>query len=142
MIFPTSPSKTSALRWHLRLSASGASHQFPQHELLFDENLSPLLPDLVADLFPLSRHVRQVGLLGADDSAIWEHAAANDFAIVTKNDDFRQMAVLRGPPPKVVWLTIGNCTTSLVSRLLRQHHAGLLEFHALEHKSLVSIGLT
>ncbi|HEX9982042.1 MAG TPA: DUF5615 family PIN-like protein [Thermoanaerobaculia bacterium] len=30
-------------------------------------------------------------------------------------------AVLRGAPPKVVWLRIGNCSSEAVERLLRAH---------------------
>lgn len=110
-------------------------------KLLFDENLSPLLPELVAEMFPGSMHVRQVGLRGATDQAIWEHAAQHGFAIATKDDDFRQLAVLRNPPPKVVWITIGNCTTDLIVKVLRKHHKNLLAFNSSEHAALNSIGL-
>ena len=30
---------------------------------------------------------------------------------MSKDSDFRQLAFLHGPPPKVVWLRIGNVTT-------------------------------
>ena len=36
-------------------------------KLLFDENLSHKLVGLLADLFPGSVHVREVGLKAADD---------------------------------------------------------------------------
>ena len=39
-------------------------------KLLFDQNLSPNLPRSLADLFPGSLHVRQIGLRDADDSAL------------------------------------------------------------------------
>jgi predicted nuclease of predicted toxin-antitoxin system len=79
--------------------------------LLFDENLSPRLPALLVDEFPGSRHVRDVGLRGTTDQDIWNFAGAADFTIVTKDDDFRGLSLLRGAPPKVIWLVIGNCTT-------------------------------
>jgi predicted nuclease of predicted toxin-antitoxin system len=31
--------------------------------------------------------------------------------LVTKDEDFHRLSVLRGAPPKVVWLRVGNCTT-------------------------------
>jgi predicted nuclease of predicted toxin-antitoxin system len=39
-------------------------------KLLFDENLSPRLPRLLAEQFPDSVHVRDCGLKGAPDGAI------------------------------------------------------------------------
>ncbi len=43
-------------------------------KLLFDQNLSPRLPSLLADLYPESVHVRDVGLRKATDSDIWAYA--------------------------------------------------------------------
>ena len=63
--------------------------------LLFDENLSPQLPRLVAALFPGGVHVRDVGLARADDSAVWDYARTHGLGIVTKDDDFRQRRPLR-----------------------------------------------
>jgi predicted nuclease of predicted toxin-antitoxin system len=48
-------------------------------KLLFDQNLSPRLVSLLADLFPNSNHVFPLGLDTIDDSEIWEFAKANDF---------------------------------------------------------------
>jgi len=61
--------------------------------LLFDENLSPHLPAMLADLFPSSIHVREPGLKSSVDEAIWQYAAQHGLTIVTKDDDFRQLAV-------------------------------------------------
>ena len=38
--------------------------------------------------------------------------------IVSKDDDFRQLSFLRGHPPKVVWLVVGNAGTDIVGELL------------------------
>ena len=75
-------------------------------KLLFDENLAPRLARDVADLFPGSAHVREIGLQSADDAAIWDRAAAEDFIIVSRDGDFRQRSFLRGHPPKVIWLNL------------------------------------
>ncbi|MBL8875100.1 MAG: DUF5615 family PIN-like protein [Phycisphaerae bacterium] len=87
--------------------------------LLFDENLSPRLAVLLADLFPESKHVREVGLKAADDLAIWEFAKANGFAIVSKDADFRQRSFLVGAPPKVIGVLLGNASTDQVISVLR-----------------------
>lgn len=96
--------------------------------LLFDENLSPRLPALLVDQFPGSRHVRDVGLRGATDQGIWDFAAAADFTIVTKDDDFRGLSLLRGAPPKVIWLVIGNCTTREILQILAENDASIFSF--------------
>ena len=72
--------------------------------LLFDQNLAPRLSIDLADLYPDSAHVRHVGLERANDDLVWRYAKAGGFAIVTKDDDFRQLSVVFGPPPKVMWL--------------------------------------
>ena len=88
-------------------------------KLLFDQNLSPKLVDRLADLFPGSSHVQTEGLDCADDDQLWEHARLNGFAIVTKDADFNHLSLLRGTPPKVIWLVLGNCTTSQVEAVFR-----------------------
>lgn len=87
--------------------------------LLFDENLSPRLVQLLSSEFPGSQHVRDLGLQAADDQAVWEHAASHGFVIVSKDSDFRQRSFVYGPPPKVVWIQVGNCTTDDVAGRLR-----------------------
>jgi predicted nuclease of predicted toxin-antitoxin system len=69
--------------------------------LLFDQNLSPRLPRLLADLYPNSTHVREVGLRDASDVEIWEYAKQNGFVIVSKDSDFQQRSLLHGHPPKI-----------------------------------------
>lgn len=76
--------------------------------LLLDQNLAPVLARRLADLYPGCANVRAFGLAPADDEAVWAHAAADGFTIVTKDDDFRQRSVLRGAPPRVIWVRLGN----------------------------------
>jgi predicted nuclease of predicted toxin-antitoxin system len=94
-------------------------------KLLFDENLSSHLVDLLADCYPGSCHVRSVGLERADDSTVWDYAAAHGLTIVSKDSDFHQRSLLFGAPPKVVWIHIGNCSTSTLEQVLRGHVADL-----------------
>ena len=70
-------------------------------KLLFDQNLSPKLVNRLADLFPDSCHVQSAALDCADDNQIWEHARQNGLAIVTKDEDYNNLSVIRGSPPKV-----------------------------------------
>lgn len=90
-------------------------------KLLFDQNVSPHLVRSLADLFPGSSHVQSVGLDFASDDHVWEYARLQGFIIVTKDEDFNNLSVLRGSPPKVLWLQLGNCTTTQVEIAFRAH---------------------
>ena len=63
-------------------------------KLLFDQNLSPRLPYLLADIYPDSVHIREVGLRDADDLTIWEYAGRQGYTIVSKDSDFQQRSFL------------------------------------------------
>ena len=110
-------------------------------KLLFDENLSPKLVELVRDEYPGSTHVRDVGLRGAPDRQIWEHARDNGFAIVSKDDDFRQRSLLEGAPPKVVWLQVGNASTMRIAELLRDQVLRLREFEGEDESAYLIVSL-
>ena len=87
-------------------------------KLLFDQNLSPHLIGKLEHFFPESIHVRDVGLAAATDHEIWEYARDRAFAIVSKDDDFRQLAFLHGAPPKVIWVRVGNGPTLVIEQLI------------------------
>ena len=97
-------------------------------KLLLDQNLSPHLVSRLDDLFPGSMHVVSAGLASAEDLELWDFALQSGFAIVTKDADFNELSVLRGCPPKVIWLQLGNCTTSEVEAVLRHQAAVILDF--------------
>jgi predicted nuclease of predicted toxin-antitoxin system len=97
-------------------------------KLLFDENLSFKLAEKLADVYPESDHVRSAGLSGARDLEIWEFASAEGFTIVSKDDDFRQLSILRGAPPKVIWLQVGNRSTSEIEEILRRRYPAIEAF--------------
>jgi predicted nuclease of predicted toxin-antitoxin system len=82
----------------------------------------------LADLFPGSRHVRQVGLSRADDSEVWHHGLENKFAIVSKDSDFHQRSFTSLHVCKVIWIRLGNCSTHQVERLLRDRCADIRRF--------------
>jgi predicted nuclease of predicted toxin-antitoxin system len=108
-------------------------------KLLFDENLSHKLVRLLADLFPASIHVRDVGLKAADDPVVWEYAKDNDLMIVSKDSDMHQRSFVFGYPPKVVWVRLGNCSTSDVERLLRKHFAAIKAFCEDDYAAFLSL---
>ena len=50
-------------------------------KLLFDENLSPVLPAALSDCYSDAQHVREVGLKASPDGDVWTYAARNELAI-------------------------------------------------------------
>jgi predicted nuclease of predicted toxin-antitoxin system len=58
-------------------------------KLLFDENLSPKLPNRLSDLFPESLHVRDVGMKATVDPIVWDYAKDNDLMIVSKDARYK-----------------------------------------------------
>jgi predicted nuclease of predicted toxin-antitoxin system len=104
-------------------------------KLLFDQNLSPRLPRLLADIYADSIHVREVGLRDAVDAAIWDYAKLHGFVIVSKDSDFQQRSLLHGSPPKFIWLRVGNCPVKTTEDLLRKHSAAIHTFALDDAKS-------
>lgn len=100
-------------------------------KLLFDHNLSPRLVNRLADLYPDSNHLFNLNLDTAEDSFVWEYARDNDFVIVTKDSDFSELSLLRGFPPKVIWIRIGNCTTKDIESLILSNTKEIDNFHTL-----------
>ena len=89
--------------------------------LLFDHHLSFRLVNRLSDIFPDGSHVMLHRLDQVDDIVVWEFARTNGFTLVTKDSDFSDLSILRGSPPQVVWIRIGNCTTGQIEALLRRH---------------------
>lgn len=93
--------------------------------LLFDQNLSPYLPERLSDAYPDSQHVMDAGLERAMDEEIWDYAERKDLAIVTKDADFSEWSLLRGSPPNVVWIRRGNCSTQEIEQILRANQTAI-----------------
>ncbi|MDQ3636869.1 MAG: DUF5615 family PIN-like protein [Actinomycetota bacterium] len=108
--------------------------------LLFDQNLSFRLVRLLDDLYPDSVHVRDVSLREAGDAELWRHAAEHGLTIVSKDSDFHLMSTMYGPPPKVVWLRIGNGPAAAAADLLRQHYGTMEQFHADSEAAFLALG--
>jgi len=108
-------------------------------KLLFDHNLSHRLCPRLADLFPNSTQTRLLSLGTASDLNIWQHAEANGFVVVTLDKDFADMSLLRGAPPKVIWLRCGNATVTQVEALLRANFSEIRRFEADDSVGLLEI---
>ncbi|HRN35783.1 MAG TPA: DUF5615 family PIN-like protein [Flavobacteriales bacterium] len=80
-------------------------------KFLIDENLSDKLVPGLDQHFPGTRHVKQLDLAHQPDSTVWSMAKQEGFIILTQDDDFTEMSLLNGFPPKVVHLAMGNHST-------------------------------
>jgi len=107
--------------------------------LLFDENLSPKLPNRLGNLFPNSLHVRDIGMKATIDPIVWDYAKDNDLMIVSKDADMHDLSLVFGNPPKVIWLRLGNCSTLQVESFLRQNFEAIKLFYENENLSLLAL---
>ena len=91
-------------------------------KLLFDNNISYKLVKRLSDISPNCLHVTDTSLpKPATDLDIWNWAKQNDCAIVTFDEDFEQLEILNGFPPKVILFRFGNTQTIKLEQILRAH---------------------
>lgn len=75
----------------------------------------------------------------ASDLEVWEFARNNDFTIVTKDSDFNDLVVLKGTPPKLIWLKIGNCKVSDIELLFKKYKETITHFLESEESAILEI---
>ena len=108
-------------------------------KLLLDQNLSKRLVPELDGSFPGSRHVLSLGMATSADSDLWAFAKAEGYAIVTKDSDFVELSALFGPPPKVVWLNLGNVPNTVVRDKLLTHVETIAAFLGSEADGVLEI---
>jgi predicted nuclease of predicted toxin-antitoxin system len=108
-------------------------------KLLFDNNLSPKLVTRLASLFPDSNHVSALQLDTASDLKVWEYARQQGYCLVSKDSDFNELIASNGFPPKLIWIRIGNCTTTEIIELLQTHHEAIVEFGQMATAGLLEL---
>jgi predicted nuclease of predicted toxin-antitoxin system len=106
---------------------------------MFDANLSRRLVSHLVDLYPGSEHASVLGPM-PEDIEIWDYSKARDLVVVTKDSDFYRMSVTWGPPPKVVWLRLGNSGTVEVAKVLRLRESDLRLFYRDPTAALLILG--
>jgi predicted nuclease of predicted toxin-antitoxin system len=108
-------------------------------KLLFDHNLSPRLVDVLVDIYPNSNHLYLMGLDQQSDTIIWETAKKQNYIIVTKDSDFNELLILKGFPPKVIWIRSGNCSTNTIKSLLRNNYEAIFAFYQDKEIGIISL---
>ena len=59
--------------------------------------------------------------------------------IVSKDSDMHQRSFVLGYPPKIIWIRLGNCSTSDVEKLLRVKFVSIKAFYEDDYASFLSL---
>lgn len=97
-----------------------------------------MIPQLDA-AFPGSSHVLYLGLDTASDAEVRRYARDHGFTLVTKNTDKVGLCVVKGAPPKVLWLRVGNCSTSLIGEVLELNERRIRQFDAVRSQVVLAL---
>jgi predicted nuclease of predicted toxin-antitoxin system len=108
-------------------------------KILLDQNLSYKLCSKLSDIFPELTHTRNVSLDTASDEEVWLYAKLNSFVLVSKDADFIEKAVIKGHPPKLIWIEAGNCSTDKIELLLRKNQRLIEDFISDNENSVLTI---
>ncbi len=92
---------------------------------------------MLAAEFPDSSHVTSLGLDTGTDRDIWGYARDRGLVIVSKDSDFRQLAFLHGPPPKIIWLRLGNASTVDILNVVLEYVDDIAQFGASSDEALL-----
>ncbi|GGF38598.1 DUF5615 family PIN-like protein [Echinicola rosea] len=87
-------------------------------KVLFDQNVSFRIVNLLKDYYTEAKQVRLLGLENARDLEIWEYAKQKNYTIVTFDADFYELANIKGHPPKIIWLRMGNTSTKSIAEIM------------------------
>jgi predicted nuclease of predicted toxin-antitoxin system len=91
-------------------------------KILVDQNISFRLLPRIKTAFPDTTHVKDLKLTDADDFKIFQFARENGFdAILTLDEDFNNIQLEHGVPPKIIWLRVGNCSTAALAGVILQN---------------------
>ncbi|HUG12615.1 MAG TPA: DUF5615 family PIN-like protein [Opitutaceae bacterium] len=93
---------------------------------LIDNQLPPALAGWLITKGCTATHVLDLDLARATDDEIWAAAVRDRLIIVTKDEDFSRLTVLRPEPVQVVWLRIGNCRTAALLEAMERTWASIV----------------
>ena len=79
-------------------------------KILLDQNLSYRLVYALQSTIPELTHVKFEGLQDADDYEIWQFARRHNYTIITFDIDFYELQIVKGFPPRIIWLRSDNMT--------------------------------
>lgn len=108
--------------------------------LLLDANLSWRSVSSLKEHFEDCFHVDNISLnIPAKDNEIWEYAKRYDLIIVTNDEDFLNLSVIKSFPPKVILLKTGNLLRKPIEELLIKMKPQIIEFQLSEEYGVLEI---
>ena len=90
-------------------------------KFLVDNQLPLALAQRLRQLGHEARHVIDLHLDEAEDLDIWQQAASLGWTIITKDEDFSRLVLLRAEPVQVVWVRLGNCRKAVLLDTVERH---------------------
>jgi predicted nuclease of predicted toxin-antitoxin system len=89
-------------------------------KIWLDAQFSPMLVPWLERSFGLEVHAIQADpeLISAKDRRIFDAAGAVGAVVMTKDHDFVELVKRHGPPPSVVWVTVGNTSNRMMKMVL------------------------
>jgi predicted nuclease of predicted toxin-antitoxin system len=84
--------------------------QLNDFEYWIDANIPTLLAKHLSERFNIKAFsIAYLNMLDETDLNIFLKAKLKDnIIIITKDEDFVDWVILKNPPPKIIWITIGN----------------------------------
>ncbi len=105
-----------------------------------DAQLPPALAPWLAATFGVEAYfVQRLGYRDPTDKAIFEAARAAKAIVITKDSNFVGFLELHGPPPQVLWITLGNTSNANPKDVLSKVFERALKLFA-AGEPLVEIG--
>lgn len=87
---------------------------------IVDHQLPPAVARWLGGLGHEAEHVWRLGMGEAGDHDIWHEAVRRDAAIISKDSDFAERRARVREGPTIVWLRVGNTTTTALIHWLEQ----------------------
>lgn len=89
--------------------------------LWVDAQISPAMAPWITEQFGIEAYsVKWLGYQDATDQEIFHAARAADAVVMTKDSDFTKLLDQHGPPPQVLWITLGNTSNARMKEALRR----------------------
>ncbi|MDZ7935528.1 MAG: DUF5615 family PIN-like protein [Emticicia sp.] len=88
-------------------------------KIVIDQNISFRIIHQIEHLFTKVEHIRTLGWTDAPDIIIFRNAKQQKFdAILTLDEDFDNLILENGTPPKILWLRVRNCSTAHLAKII------------------------
>lgn len=107
--------------------------------ILLDENITWKIAKDLLSMFDNVLHINQISLKRLDDYEIWNYARKNNYTIITYDSDFADISLLRGNPPKIIWLRFGNASKEMILNKIISNIDRIREFDNNEDLNVLEI---